>query len=298
MMTDSDFQKLKARLIKLLQLNSIEPDLVDLDHLIDSNITVDENYTIIKNMYNLLEKDELLKNGQIAQNKADHDAWDRVKKRDGLNVFGKHIPLFSLIIGSRGSGKTALSHLIIDRLRQETKRPIYLFRYPREDLLKSIGYHNIKEIGAVEHLSNCILYLDEPQITLPRGDHKGNDLLFELLTICRHRDITLVVSTSDTRWVNKGLESYVDITFIKDIEYEFIKNGAMAKKIIRMNSALSPEDFKLEKNEYLMYFRKDAEYQGKFENVLPSYWNEGYSKPFGINSPQNPPEIPQRKKGE
>lgn len=295
MLTDTECERLKNRIIKLANINSIDADLIDIDHLIDSNITADENYNIIKSMYNMQEKDELVKSGQIAQTKADIETWERVKKRDGLNVFGKHIPLFSLIVGSRNSGKTALSHLIVDRLRAETKRPVYVFRYPREDLLKPIGYRNLKEIGAVEHLSNCILYLDEPQITIPRGEHKNNEILFELLTICRHRDITLVITTSDTRWVNKGLESYVDITFIKDIEYEFIKNGAMAKKIIKMNTALSPEDFKLEKNEYLMYFRKDAEYQGKFENVLPSYWSEGYSKPFAINPPQNSPENPQRR---
>ena len=63
----------------------------------------------------------------------------------------------------------------------------------------------------------------------------------------------MVFSTSDTRWITRGLESYIDVWLIKDIDVALVKQGSMIKKIIKKNSLIDPEAFKCRIDEYLFY---------------------------------------------
>jgi hypothetical protein len=273
-------EKLKEDIIDLCSLNGMDFDLIDFDHEIDSNITDEENYYILKERYNLKDKYEL-SNKNLGRNK------DQItlEKNSGstesnFDIFDNINPLFIYVSGSRGSGKTALSHKVVDSMRKKLKKPVAVLKYPNTELIKKLGYINIKEFSVVEYLQNVILWIDEPQLIIKKYDKKNNDSLMNLLSICRHRNITLLISTSDSRWVNKGLESYVDVWLIKDQDYQLLKSGSKIKNIIADNMLFSPNGFKLRKEEFLMYYRGIEDYQGKFRFTLPKYWNEHYSKPY------------------
>ena len=190
----------------------------------------------------------------------------------------------------------SISHCYYNMLLEQNKVVNYIFELEKLkpelsniffDIYKN-KYHNlykdaeknIKEFNTIEYMQNIILWITEPQILMPKYEKTSNTALMKLLSICRHRNITLVIDTSDSRWVNKGLESYVDVWLIKDQDYQLLKSGSKIRNIINDNMLFSPAGFKIDINEYLMYYRNNEDYQGKFKIGLPRYWNEQYSKPY------------------
>jgi len=294
MLSEKEEEKLVKEITRLCKLNGVEPDIIDFFAEIDRNINYDENYNILKENYNLKDKNDMKNYAESVETQMGYEKWNRIKE-DGLSLFDEYTPFCVVIEGIRDSGKTALAHRVVDRLRNKKKKPIYVYKYPKPKLLQKVGYRNLKELRSLEHLDNIIFWLDEPQVSLKKIDKRNNDILLELLSICRHKNIILVISTNDSRWVNRALESYVDVWCVCDLDYEMVKQGSRIKYIIKQHAVLDPQAFKLEKGEYLMYYRKDEEYQGKFTFELPAYWSDEYSKPYETateNANKTPTRIP------
>ena len=182
------------------------------------------------------------------------------------------------IIGRRDSGKTSLVYYILKR----AKKPIFVFKHPKPELIKALGYSLLQELNQFEYLQDCIVWCDEPQLFIKTYEKKSNEILNKMLSIARHRNVTLILSTSDTRFINKALESYIDVWMVKDIEIDLVKRGSIIKKIIKDNVFISEEGFKLKKNEYLFYSRDVPEMNGKHTFIKPEFFTEEYSKPFRI----------------
>jgi len=187
------------------------------------------------------------------------------------------------VIGRRGSGKTALVYSVLEKY---TKK-VYVFKNPQEKEVKSLGYHILYNISDIERLQECLVWIDEPQLFIKYYDKKTNFALLNMLSIARHRGITLVLSTSDTRFVNKSMESYIDVWLIKDIETELIKRGSIVKKIIRNNCLIDEEGFRLKVDEFLFYSRDYDNLSGRHNFKKPEYFTETLSKPFKSNCETN-----------
>ena len=140
-------------------------------------------------------------------------------------------------------------------------------------------------------IQDCVVYIDEPQLFLPKYDKKNNDALLKLISLSRQRNITLLISTSDTRWVNKALESYVDTFVLKDVDYDMTKQGSKIRSIIKDIVFISPQEFTLQVNEYIFYNRKTQEMNGKKYFDLPSYFSDEHSKAFRLESAKKSPKT-------
>jgi hypothetical protein len=182
------------------------------------------------------------------------------------------------IIGRRGSGKTALSYLCLSY----ANKPVFVYRHPKPKLVKALGYNILYSPDQLHRMHDCIVWIDEPQHFIKTYDKKANDNLLELLSIARQNDLTLILSTSDTRFITRGIESYIDVWMIKDIETDLIKQGSLAKKIIQRNTFGDANGFHKEPNEFLFYSRDYPQYEGTHSFELPAFFTEAYSKPFKI----------------
>lgn len=180
------------------------------------------------------------------------------------------------IVGRRGSGKTSLAYHLLSM----ANKPVYVFKHPTPELIERLGYHAMYSLEEMEDLQECFIWIDEPQVYLKKYEGRGNEALERMLSIARHRSITLILSTSDTRFVNKGLESYVDLWFIKDIETDLIKQGSLAKKIIKRNCIVDANGFRLTPSKYLFYARDHPRLEGIHAFPQPAFFNLDYSKPF------------------
>lgn len=194
------------------------------------------------------------------------------------------------IVGGTGTGKTALSFNIADRIAG--KKPIYAFRHPSPDLLNREGFKNILQLADIERLQDCILLMDEIQLSLQTYDHHANSGLQKILSLCRQRGITIIISTSDTRTVTRGLEAYIEAWFITDLDYELVKRGSVVQKAIRQNTFIDPSGFRCVLGTALFYCRHLPELCGYKKYDLPEFWSEEWSKPYRVRVPKQEKTIP------
>jgi energy-coupling factor transporter ATP-binding protein EcfA2 len=185
-----------------------------------------------------------------------------------------------VVLGATGSGKTALMHRTADSLHETTSRKVYVYRHPTPQILPK-HYAQLYRFGDVEHLRDCILWLDEPQLSLPKYDKHQNDTMLRLFSLCRQRNITVIIGTSDTRYVTRGMEAYVDEWMLKDLEPSMVKNGSMAKKIIKDSVLLDIDGYSCAVDEFVRYNRSSPQHNGRHCFALPSYWTNAHSTPYG-----------------
>jgi len=190
------------------------------------------------------------------------------------------------VIGSTGSGKTALSFKYLDNLKAEGKE-IYILNHPRPSQVTDRGFKIMYSIEEIQDKQNIVLFIDEPQLHLPVYEKRNNDLLMRLFSIARHREIILILATSNTRYINKGIESYIDTWIIKDIDYMSVKNGSVIKHIIKNYSLIDPRGFKLNINQYILFNRQQPSLNGLKTFNKPSYYSDSYSKPYALENSEN-----------
>jgi len=183
------------------------------------------------------------------------------------------------IYGDTGTGKTALAYKIIETLKG---KKVYFLKHPKPFLLKKLGFNNLVNLESIQKMQDCIIYIDEPQLFLSIYDRKANKVISQVCSLARQRNITLIISSSDTRVFTKWNESYFDLWLVKDLDYSMVKNGSKIKKIYKDNSLLDANGLRLNDDEYLSESRTLSEFNGKHKFKLSSNWSEELSTPYRI----------------
>lgn len=296
MINEQDKERLRLLVIKELKENA---DLFDLRAEIDSSLSYEENKNIILDKIDMLKERDL--NADFFKEQQMLDALSKSdKSQSPANVWRMiHDKVrIAVILADTGEGKTALAFKI---LQAYDSAKVYFFKHPKPHLIQKLGYKNLNFTSELATLTDCVVFCDEPQLHFERGDKKSNQYFEKLATIARQNGLTLLFSTSDSRWINKGLEAYVSHWVIKSIDINLLKQGSMAKKVIQQLSPLSIDDFTLPISDYLLYSRKTPEYNGRHSFSKPIYFNDELSKAYK-NSPQSATEsaekIPQPSKEE
>ena len=87
----------------------------------------------------------------------------------------------------------------------------------------------------------------------------------ELISLFAHKNNTLIFTTQATQFVTRGVEHFIDVWVIKNMDLESLKNGSKAKRVIqRLSDPRKTEWYlSLEKNEYYEYSEKNEIGQNK-----------------------------------
>lgn len=182
------------------------------------------------------------------------------------------------IFGDTGTGKTALAY----RLLALSSKKVYFIKHPNPALLKPFGYQNLRTIEEIARLQDVTIYMDEPQLYGDVQEYQRDLILAKILSLARQRNITLIISSSDTRTFGKRVEAYFDLWIIKDCEYSMTKQRSMIRKIIQSNSFITPEELRLETNEFLLYNRSKPEINGRHTFEMISAWSDDISRPYKL----------------
>lgn len=188
------------------------------------------------------------------------------------------------VVGERGSGKTAFACHLLDQVKD---RPVYFYQHPKPELLAERGWKQMYRLESLYDLHNAVCFVDEPQLTLPKLDKRANDGLQKLLSIARHRDLTLIFATCDSRWVTRALEAFIDVWFCKDVEPRLLKQGGILKRIIQKHVICDVDEFRLARHQFLAYARNYPELDGLGEFQAPEWFDERWSKPFSLTKTEN-----------
>lgn len=248
-------------------------DTIDMEAHWDHNISYSENIENLKEEFGLVIDEKATEKLQEEKYKAQ---WQAFKDEIDFSVIDNITSL--AVVGRRNSGKTALAYHVLGH----AKKPVYFFRHPKPHIVRALGYHILHNFEQITKLSDCVVYIDEPQLFIKKYDKKANDGLLELLSIARQRNVCIVLSSSDTRFITKGLEAYIDVWLVKDIETELVKRGSLVSKIIRKNAIIDADGFTQAQAQFLFYSRDYPQWDGQHEFNLPTFWSEAHSKPFSL----------------
>lgn len=186
-----------------------------------------------------------------------------------LKQYGK----IGIILGARGSGKSALGIRILENINSIGKK-VYALGFRKDRLPKWIvSVEDIKEIP-----NNSFLLADEAGIEFSSRSSMSslNKLLSDLLLISRHKNISIIFITQNS--------SNIEINTLRQADYLLLKPSSLLqldfeRKKIRDIYKEVEGKFKKYHDKGTTYIYSDL-YRGFVKNSLPSFWTEDLSKSF------------------
>lgn len=180
-----------------------------------------------------------------------------------------------LILGARGTGKSAVGMKILENIAHKSAKRIYAMGFNSEDIPNWITLvNNINQIS-----NNSIILVDESGIKYSSRSSmsKPNQLLSNLLLIARHKDLSILFITQNS--------SNIDINTIRQADYLILKPSSLLQKDFERKRIKEiyeevEDKFKEYRNNKGLTYIYSNNFRGFVSNQLPSFWNESVSKAF------------------
>jgi hypothetical protein len=191
--------------------------------------------------------------------------FDKLKKSDSM---------IGIIVGARGSGKSAIAMSLLENLKGSGKKFLAM-GFQSKDLPEWI-----KVIEAVDEIENdSYIVIDEGGILFSSRDSMSNSnkLLSELLFIARHKNLTILFISQNS--------SNIEINTIRQADFIILKKSSLLqkdferKKIAEIYTEYAEGFDKYKNNKGLTLVYSD-QFVGFIDNELPSFWSAGASKGF------------------
>ena len=183
--------------------------------------------------------------------------------------------LILLIIGKRGSGKTSLGMKFLEFFNKETKRKCY-----------TLGYGDarlpwwLKKVEKIEEIpNNSIALFDEGAVFFSaRESMKAiNKELSKIMTIARHKNLTLVLITQNSAMIDLNVLRLADTLLLKEPS---LLQSKFERKVLRdIYEKIKPEFTKIKEKKSHFYVWDD-DFQGLVKYPLPYFWSEKISTSF------------------
>ncbi len=180
-----------------------------------------------------------------------------------------------IILGARGSGKSAFGMRVLENLHTKSKRPLYALGFQHESLPAWINV-----VNSIEELpKDCFVLIDEGGILFSSraAMSKPNKLLSDLLLISRHKSISILFISQNS--------SNLEINALRQADYLVLKPSSLLqkefeRKIIQNLYEKTQSQFeKFNQDQGLAYIHS-SEFEGYVSNPLPSFWSGKLSKSF------------------
>lgn len=190
-----------------------------------------------------------------------------------------------LILGARGSGKSALGMRIAENFVSKTNKDICAIGFNKGEIPSYI-----RTIEDVEQIpNNSFVLIDEGGIFFSSRDsmNSANKLVSKLILIARHKDLSILFITQNS--------SNIDVNIIRQSDYLMLKPSSLLQldferakiKLIYDEIKIGFEKYKSEKGLLYIY---STDFSGFVTNGLSSFWNSKISKSMGkkdISKKQN-----------
>ncbi len=180
-----------------------------------------------------------------------------------------------VILGARGSGKTAFGMKFLENAYAKSRKKCYVMGFGPEEMPSWIRVvSNIEELG-----NNAIVLIDEGGILFNSRDSmsNANKLLSDLILIARHKNLTILFISQNS--------SNLDINILRQADFLILKPSSLLqrnfeRKIIQKIYKSAQELFKKFKDESGVTHIYSEKFNGFVSNPLPSFWGTNISKSF------------------
>ncbi len=181
--------------------------------------------------------------------------------------------LIMLIIGKRGSGKTALGFSLLEMLAG--KRKAYYIRKAKLPW----WIHQVDSIDKIKN--NSLVLVDEAALSFSARESmsKSNKFLGKLMAIARHKNLTLILITQNSAMLDLNILRLADTLLFKEpsllqARFERKAIGDLFKKVESAFHVLKDK----EKKKYAYVI--DDEFEGTLSFPLPGFWSDSLSKSY------------------
>ena len=195
-------------------------------------------------------------------------------------------PSIVLILGKRGSGKSALAYRLLDLFRFGLKPYVVGLPVAARTILPDwIGM-----VSCLEDLPNkAVAIIDEAYLHYhARGSQaKESKTMSQVINLSRQKEQTIIFVTQEARQVDRNIASSANIIVFKDLgilQLQFDR-PELNKLIAKAKEAFNT--IQGDKHRWSYVYAPDADFQGLMENELPSFWKPNLSRIFasGIDTP-------------
>lgn len=203
-----------------------------------------------------------------------------IKKETGdFNKFEKNAfeeqGKIGIILGGRGSGKTAFGVKFLENVYSKTKKKCFTMGLNKKSLPSWIN--SIESPEEIEN--NSFVLIDEGGILFNsrKSMSNVNKLLSNLILISRHKGINILFISQNS--------SNLEVNILRQADFLVLKPSSLLqknfeRKIIQKLYEDKGEEFnKLGKRKDISYIYSD-EFRGFISNPLPGFWQEDLSKSF------------------
>ncbi len=191
------------------------------------------------------------------------------------NRVNKSDSKIGVILGARGSGKTAFGMKFLENSYAKYKKNCYAIGFNSNELPEWIRViENIDDLG-----NNALVLIDEGGVLFNSRDSmsNANKLLSDLILIARHKNLSILFISQNS--------SNLDINILRQADFLVLKPSSLLqrnfeRKIIQKIYENAEEDFKKFRDKQGITHIYAEEFNGFVSNPLPSFWRTEISKSF------------------
>ncbi|MCR4284451.1 MAG: hypothetical protein NUV97_00205 [archaeon] len=192
--------------------------------------------------------------------------FDKITKSDSQ---------IGLILGARGSGKTAIGVKFLENIYTKSKKKCFALGFKSEEFPSWIKI--VSDISELENDSWVLI--DEGGITFNSRSSmsNANKMLSQLILISRHKNLNILFISQNS--------SNLEVNILRQADFLVLKKSSLLqkefeRKIIQKMYSDAQEKFEKYNPDRGLAYIYSGEFRGFISNPLPSFWKEGISKSF------------------
>lgn len=180
-----------------------------------------------------------------------------------------------IVLGARGSGKTAFGIKFLENLYAKCKKNCFAIGFNENELPSWIKV--VSDISSLKN--NSFVLIDEGGVLFNSRSSmsNANKMLSQLIMIARHKNLSILFISQNS--------SNLEVNILRQADFLVLKPSSLLqkefeRKIIQKIYKETEENFNRFKEKKGIAHIYSGSFRGFISNPLPSFWKENISKSF------------------